>query len=92
MLLWIIKTKMVTLWNKNTTESVFFNENGITEGTNAWKYLKAVAVDQREVALMLYNKYTPAQIKEKLHITDREYSNIMMGLRSRRNKRILKGL
>lgn len=81
-----------TIADQHTTESQLFNDANISEGSLAYKYLMAVAVDQREVALMLYNGYKPKEIRDILHMTERQYYNIMQGLRAWRNKKILKGL
>ena len=65
-----------------TVEDTFFNEYDIQPGSRLDKYLRELPIDQRRVAKMFIAKFTPKEIKEILHLTDKQWYDLLQGLKS----------
>ncbi len=52
-------------------------------------YLENLPRTQRNIVLLLLSGYKPLEIRDKLHITESEYSDHMIGIRSYENTSIL---
>lgn len=70
-------------------ESELSNEIGISSDSKMEKYLEKLSKKQRQVAGYLSDGYKPSEIKELLHISEKEYSDCMMAIRSYKNIKIL---
>lgn len=57
---------------------------------NMQKYLSKLSKKQRAVATLLSEGYKPEEIREILHITNKQYTDCMMAIRSYDNTKILK--
>lgn len=64
-------------------------EIGISSGSKMEKYLEKLSKKQRQVAGYLSEGYKPSEIKELLHISEKEYSDCMMAIRAYKNIKIL---
>jgi len=64
-------------------------EIGISSGSKMDKYLEKLSKRQRQVAGYLSDGYKPSEIKELLHISEKEYSDCMMAIRAYKNIKIL---
>lgn len=71
-----------TVADSHTVEDAFFNEYDIEPGSRLDKYLRELPIDQRRVAKMFIAKFTPKEIKEILHITDKQWYDLLQGLKS----------
>ena len=71
-----------TVADSHTVEDTFFNVYDIESGSRLDKYLRELPIDQRRVAKMFIAKYKPKEIKEILHISDKQWSDIVNGLRT----------
>lgn len=70
-------------------ESELAEEIGISSDSKMEKYLEKLSKKQRQVAGYLSDGYKPSEIKELLHISEKEYSDCMMAIRSYKNIKIL---
>lgn len=59
------------------------------EGTKIERYLNRLSVDQRKIVLLLSKDYKASEIKELLHITNKEYSQNLAGIQAYENIREL---
>lgn len=57
---------------------------------NMQKYLSKLSKKQRAVATLLSEGYKPEEIREILHITNKQYTDCIMAIRSYDNTKILK--
>lgn len=57
---------------------------------NMQKYLNKLSKKQRAVATLLSEGYKPEEIREILHITNKQYTDCIMAIRSYDNTKILK--
>lgn len=66
------------------------DEIGISSsGSKMEKYLEQLSNKQKKVAVYLSEGYKPPEIKEILHMSDKEYSDCMMAIKSYKNISIL---
>lgn len=70
-------------------EAELAEEIGISTGSKMEKYLEKLSKKQRQVAGYLSDGYKPSEIKELLHISEKEYSDCMMAIRAYKNIKIL---
>lgn len=70
-------------------EEELAEEIGISSDSKMEKYLDKLSKKQRQVAVYLADGYKPSEIRELLHITEREFSDCMMAIRSYKNIKIL---
>lgn len=64
-------------------------EIGISSGSKMEKYLEQLSRIQRQVAMYLSEGYKPTEIREILHITEKEYNDCMMAIKAYKNISIL---
>lgn len=78
-----------------TFKSDFDIENEIdeqfTQSEKIKKYLSRLSILQRKIIRLMCIGYEKRDIQEKLHISDREYTNNLLVIRSYENKKILIG-
>ena len=78
-----------------TFKSDFDIENEIdeqfTQSEKIKKYLSRLSILQRKIIRLMCIGYEKKDIQEKLHISDREYTNNLLVIRSYENKKILIG-
>lgn len=70
-------------------EAELAEEIGISSGGNMDKYLERLSKKQRKVVVFLSEGYSPLEIREILHMTEKEYADCMMAIRAYRNIKIL---
>lgn len=70
-------------------EAELAEEIGISSDSKMEKYLEKLSKKQRQVAGYLSDGYKPSEIKELLHISEKEYSDCMMAIQSYKNIKIL---
>lgn len=70
-------------------EAELDGEIGIRCGGKMEKYLERLSKKQRQIAVYLSEGYKAQEIKELLHITEKEYSDCMMAIKSYENISIL---
>lgn len=71
-----------TVASSQTVEDVLFGDLDIEPGSRLDIYLRKLPIDQRRVAKLIIARFTPKEIKEILHISEKKWSDIMCGLRS----------
>lgn len=59
------------------------------EGTYIEEYLRRLSIKQREIVNLLFNGYKPKEIREKLHMSDKEYKEHFCIISAYENIRIL---
>lgn len=59
------------------------------EGTYIEEYLRRLSIKQREIVNLLFNGYKPKEIREKLHMRDKEYKEHFCIISAYENIRIL---
>lgn len=70
-------------------ESELLEELDISSGSKMDKYLERLSKKQRQVVMYLSDGYNPSEIRETLHMTEKEYTDCMMTIRAYRNIKIL---
>lgn len=70
-------------------EEELAEEIGISSGSKMEKYLDQLSNRQKKIAIFLSEGYKPLEIREILHMTDKEYSDCMMAIKSYKNISIL---
>lgn len=70
-------------------ESEVADEIGISSGSKMERYLDQLSRKQKQVAVYLSEGYKPLEIRELLHMTEKEFSDCMMAIRSYKNIKIL---
>lgn len=70
-------------------ESEVTDEIGISSGSKMERYLDQLSRKQKQVAVYLSEGYKPLEIRELLHMTEKEFSDCMMAIRSYKNIKIL---
>lgn len=63
-------------------EAELAEEIGISSGSKMDKYLNKLSKKQRQVAVYLSEGYKPPEIREILHITEKEYADCIKGMQS----------
>lgn len=63
-------------------EAELAEEIGISSGSKMDKYLNKLSKKQRRVAVYLSEGYKPPEIREILHITEKEYADCIKGMQS----------
>ena len=59
------------------------------EGTKIEKYLKKLSINQRRIVKMLSDGYKANEIKELLHMNNKEYSENLAAIQAYENVKIL---
>ena len=67
-------------------ETELLIETGAPSGSRMEQYLERLS---REIAALLSEGYKPSEIREQLHLSEKEYSNHMAMLRSYENVSVL---
>ena len=70
-------------------EAEITEEIGISSGSKMERYLDQLSRKQKQVAVYLSEGYKPLEIRELLHMTEKEFSDCMMAIRSYKNIKIL---
>ena len=70
-------------------EAEITEEIGISSGSKMERYLDQLSRKQKQVAVYLSEGYKPLEIREVLHMTEKEFSDCMMAIRSYKNIKIL---
>ena len=70
-------------------ETELLIETGTPSGSRMEQYLERLSRKQREIAALLSEGYKPSEIREQLHLSEKEYSNHMAMLRSYENVSVL---
>lgn len=71
-------------------EAELADEIGISSsGSKMEKYLEQLSKRQKQVAIYLSEGYKPPEIRELLHINEKEYNDCLMAIRSYKNVKIL---
>lgn len=70
-------------------QSEIFKGIGIESGNKIEKYLEKLSKIQRKIVTLLLEGYKQSEIREKLHITEKEYSDHMVMIESYENISIL---
>lgn len=70
-------------------EAELAEEIGISSGSKMERYLEKLSKKQRQVVGYLSDGYKTSEIRELLHITEKEYSDCMMAIKSYKNISIL---
>lgn len=71
-------------------EEELAEEIGISSsGSKMDKYLERLSKKQRQVAIYLSEGYKPSEIRDLLHIDEKEYNDCLMAIRSYKNIKIL---
>lgn len=70
-------------------ENELNEEIGISSGGKMEKYLDQLSKKQKDIAIHLSEGYKPPEIRDLLHITEKEYSDCMMAIKSYKNIKIL---
>lgn len=70
-------------------EAELAEELGISSDSKFEKYLQKLSRVQREIAKFLSDGYKPSEIRELLHITEKEFTNHMMMIKAYENISIL---
>lgn len=63
-------------------EAELAEEIGLSSGSKMDKYLNMLSKKQRRVAVYLSEGYKPPEIREILHITEKEYADCIKGMQS----------
>lgn len=63
-------------------EAELDGEIGISSGSKMEKYLNRLSKKQRKIAVYLSDGYKPSEIREVLHITEKEYADCIKGMQS----------
>lgn len=63
-------------------EAELVEEIGISSGSKLDKYLENLSKKQRKIAVYLSEGYKPSEIREVLHITEKEYADCIKGMQS----------
>ena len=70
-------------------EKEVLNQSNIPKGDKMEKYLKRLSNHQQRIVELLLDGFTPFEIREKLHITEKEYSDHMRLIKAYDNISIL---
>ena len=70
-------------------ETELLIETGTPSSSRMEQYLERLSRKQREIAALLSEGYKPSEIREQLHLSEKEYSNHMTMLRSYENVSVL---
>lgn len=70
-------------------DKTFFEDNGERFSEKMLRYINRLSIVQREVVKLMIAGYSASEIKEKLHISNRVYTDSMAAIRSYRNVSIL---
>ena len=65
------------------------DEIGLSYDDNVKRYLERLPKIQKSIVMLLVEGYKPSEIRVKLHITESEYSDHMIGIRASENISIL---
>lgn len=65
------------------------DEIGLSKDDKIEMYLKRLSKMQRRIVILLRDGYKKPEIKDILHIEEKEYSNNMLGIRAYENVRVL---
>lgn len=78
-----------TIADKFTIEREIFEEKEEGYSRKMIAYLSRLSSIQKEVLMLIIAGYTPNEIKEELHITDKQYDDCQSAIHSYRNVSIL---
>lgn len=70
-------------------ESELSEEIGLSKDDKVEKYLNCLSRRQRKIVILLSEGYIAEEIKELLHISNKEYMDNMLGIKAYENVRIL---
>ena len=70
-------------------DKTFFDDDGEKYTEKMLRYIDKLSILQREVVKLIISGYTMEEIKQSLHINDKQYRNSMIGIRSYRNVKTL---
>lgn len=70
-------------------DKTFFDDDGEKYTEKMLGYIDKLSILQREVVKLIISGYTMEEIKQSLHINDKQYRNSMIGIRSYRNVKTL---
>lgn len=70
-------------------EKELFEEMGVSYEDKVQKYLDHLPKIQQKIVSLLIGGYKPCEIREELHISEREYSDHMIGIRANENISLL---
>ena len=66
-------------------DKTFFEDDGEKYSEKMLKYIKTLSVLQKEVVKLIISGYTPLEIREILHITQKEYNDCLESMASYKN-------
>ena len=75
--------------DKETVESKLFDNREDIYSNRMNQYLKKLSNLQKEVLRLISIGFTSSEIKDELHITDKQYNDCQMAIHSYRNISIL---
>ncbi len=78
-----------TIATKQTVESELFEEKGEHYSTKMLTYLNRLSKDQKEILRLTIDGYIPNEIREELHMTEKQYCDNYAAIHSYRNVSVL---